>query len=121
MTISQEELPKLLEQAARAMGLKGFVAITPFFGPMFVPDIPDGSDARAFAPHKSDDQAAELNAALDHNTKWFVMSPIVQVGEGMAATKAEHDGTTQDKLRAWREASIRAAAMVGERMMEEEL
>ena len=100
MTISQEELPRLLEQAARAMGY---------------PDASVFSIAYMRGNTAVDDMiTAELNAALNQDTLFCADSVIV--GHGITA-EVKHNGTTQDKLRAWREASLRAAAMVGERMM----
>lgn len=113
MTISNDELAHLLPLAAKAMGYKvselrfrnhpGLFVVSPVQSDSWDP---------------SDDilQCAEMNAALGHDTRWNELNcQRVSVGTLREMCVEEHNGTTQDKLRAWMEASVRAAARIGEK------
>ena len=104
--MTNEELEKLLPLAAKAMGLKGTAAL--------------GTIQGRWIPAFDSEQCAEMNAALDHDTTW--LRNCVAVGTTLLLDEdgwIKHNGTTADKLRAWMEASVRAAARVGERSEQE--
>lgn len=71
------------------------------------------ADGGKWNPLESLEQCAEMNAALEHNTHWS--EKVVWVGYGNTSSSAEHNGTAADRLRAWMEVSVRAAAKVGEK------
>lgn len=67
-------------------------------------------------PNIDVEQCAWMNAALGHDTWWNEFNcQRVSVGTLREMCVEEHNGTTQDKLRAWMEASVRAAARIGEK------
>lgn len=107
--MTNEERQTLLRQAALAVGLN----IRENNGRFFF----DGPFDSSFEwrPHVNSEQCAEMNATLEHNTHWTDDS--IGVGTlllGGGGKWAKHNVTTADKVRAWMEASVRAAARVGE-------
>lgn len=107
--MTNEELQTLLPLAAKACGF----GVRGFIGDHFIVDFP-GNYRGKWNPLSSAEDCAEMNAALNHNTYWW--PDRVYIGNDTTGTaEAQHDGTTQDKLRAWMEASVRAAVIVGEK------
>ena len=128
MTISTEELARLLPLAARAMGICLHRRThTESFEDGFSYDetvtcLDCGktvTGATTWAPQDDSNQCAEMNAALMHTTCWYCDNTVQVSIQSLERT--QHDGTTQGKVRAWREASVRAAARVGEQMEQEEV
>ncbi len=119
--MTNEELQTLLPLAAKAIGICAYEHNGRFFY--------DGAfdNAHPFIPHEDGKQCAWMNAALEHNTSWLTrfrdigpgllqITDLVEISHTSGvAVEVEHDGTMQDKLRAWMEASVRAAAKVGEK------
>lgn len=117
MTITNEELKRLLELAALALGLElglwndGNEPYSSGIGFVLASNA-------IWNPHANSGQCAEMNAALGHDDCWRDGFVHVYLRDAWGFCEP-HDGTTQDKLRAWREASLRAAAKVGEWMEQE--
>lgn len=103
-----EELQTLLPLAVKACGY----SVCGWIGERFIINHPCG-DRVEWNPSKDVIDCAEMNAALMLNTAWH--ETFVWVGSGAVGISVEHDGTQQDKMRAWMEASVRAAAKVGEK------
>ena len=106
--MTNEEIQRLLPLAAKACGFD----VRGFIGSRFLVDFP-GDLRGEWNPLSSVEACAEMNATLEHSTHWQLK--VVWVGYGNKSSSAEHNGTTADKLRAWMEASVRAAARVGEK------
>ena len=112
--MTNEELEKLLPLAAKAMGYE-------LTGDGYARKPLGDGRYENFPWNPADDapQCAKMNAALGHNTYWYAYDDLTLVGvgslyEGLA--EVEHNGTRADVMRAWMEASVRAAARVGGRM-----
>lgn len=112
--MTNEELTRLLPLAARAMGYTSFTQ--PYDDSLY---IEHAGESFLWCPNKDAKQCAEMNAALMHTTCWYCDNTVQVSIQSLERT--QHDGTTQGKVRAWREASVRAAARVGEQMEQEEV
>lgn len=125
MTISNDELAHLLPLAAKACGRPD-----QYLSTRGCPTTEQEFAEKGWAiwqPHVDTGQCAWMNAALGHNTSWLTrfrdtwpgllqITDLVEVCHPYGvAVEVEHNGTTQDKLRAWMEASVRAAARIGEK------
>ncbi len=119
--MTKEELQTLLPLAAKVCGIE----VAP--GNFDWNVVGGGYTLGPWIPHLDSSQCAWMNAALELNTSWLTrfrdtgpgllqITDLVEISHTSGvAVEVEHDGTTQDKLRAWMEASVRAAARVGEK------
>lgn len=108
MTITRETL----ELAALAAGKR--VVMAPISRDTF--DALDIDTLTAWRPHLDDGDAARLAVRLMMMTDVTGLFVEAYGSERYTNQRVRHDGTEPDKLRAWREAVVKCAAAVGERV-----